>query len=251
MTNKKSIYESFYNSHYGFESVMVRYRRQLILDRLNIFCPNIVLEIGCGSELLHKYWRVLSGGDFWLIVEPADGFAKKAKECRSPNLEVIQAFFEDSIGQVQNQLPRYPDLIICSSLLHEVTTPSKLLYSIRAVMGPQTRLHVNVPNSESMHRRLAVAMGLIATTHALSERNLNLMQPRVYDPGSLEADIANAGLRVLETGGYMLKPFSHSQMEHVHLQLGDEVLDGLFELGKRLPELASEIWVEAMLDSNA
>jgi hypothetical protein len=115
-------------------------------------------------------------------------------------------------------------------------------------MGPRTVLHVNVPNSESFHRQLALSMGLIAETKAMTERNIRHLQHRVYDIKSLRADLADAMMSIREEGGYLIKPFTHTQMERVLPELGEAVMEGLFELGKRMPALASEIWAEAILD---
>ena len=46
------MYQTAYLADYGFESVMVHYRQQLLLERLDKLRPKIVVEIGCGSELL-------------------------------------------------------------------------------------------------------------------------------------------------------------------------------------------------------
>lgn len=253
MSKRIADHESAYTEKYGFEAVMVDYRRRMILDRLDRHRSNVVVEIGCGSELLYKHRLAVKGvpADFWLIVEPSEHFAANAHESSLPNLHVIQAFFENTVEQVQSLLPRAPDLVICSSLLHEVPSPVELVTAVRSVMGAQTRLHVNVPNSDSMHRHLALAMGLIANTQTLSERNLNLMQARVYDLAALKLELASAGLRILSDGGYFIKPFTHEQMQRIQPELGNEVMHGLFELGKHFPALASEIWVEAMVDTDA
>ena len=136
-------------------------------------------------------------------------------------------------------------MVICSGLLHEVPSEKELLRAIREVMGDTTLLHANVPNSESLHRRLAKAMGLISNTKAISQRNATLSQPRVYDMHILKADVQEIGLSVVEEGGYLVKPFTHGQMEKVVPVIGEQILDGLFQLGKEIPELASEIFVEA------
>jgi len=41
---------------------------------------------------------------------------------------------------------------------------------------------------------------------------------------------------------------AHSRMMEVLLQLDADVMDGLFVLGNKMPQLASEIWVEAEVD---
>ena len=248
--DRAEIYSSVYLADYGFESEMVFYRRQLLLERLNHLRPEVVFEIGCGNELLYETW--LNGGgmaECWVTVEPSEKFAELARSARLPNMHVVQACFENAIPRVQSICSRAPNLVICSSVLHEVPSATAVLAAMRFIMGAETRTHINVPNANSLHRRLAKSMALIADTKAMSERNLNLMQNRVYDMASLKADLASAGLSVIDEGGYLLKPFTHAQMERVASELGESVMDGLFDLGRELPELASEIWVEAVRDN--
>lgn len=247
---RASQYQRAYLADYDFERVMVHYRRRLLIERLELHRPEVIVEIGCGSELLFEHW-LDSGGhaDHWIIVEPAHRFALIARESQLPNLHVLEDFFENVVARIQSLLPREPDLVICSCLLHEVPDSAKLLEAIRAIMGKASILHLNVPNAASLHRQLAKAMGLIDDLKAMSSRNVSLMQHRVYDQNSLHADVVEANLRVIESGAYLLKPFTHDQMKQVAPLLGDAVMDGLFQLGKEFTELSSEIWVEALADN--
>jgi SAM-dependent methyltransferase len=247
MTNERAAkYQAAYLADYGFESVMVHYRRNLVLERLEQVRPKRVIEIGCGSELLYERWLELGGSaESWVIVEPAEQFSEIARQSGLPNLTVLRAFFEDAVTEITERMPDGPDLVICSGLLHEVPSEKALLAAIHEVMGASSLLHLNVPNSESLHRRLARAMGLITDTKTLSERNVSHAQPRVYDISTLKADLIEAGLSVIDEGGYLIKPFTHGQMEKIAPVIGSSVLDGLFQLGKELPDLASEIYVEA------
>ena len=138
-------------------------------------------------------------------------------------------------------------VVICSSILHEVPSSQAMLKAIRTTMDSRSLLHVNVPNAASLHRRLAMAMGLISALDTMSERNILLQQHRIYDFASLTGDLEQAGFTVLQKGGYLVKPFTHQQMEAISPVLGKIVLDGLFELGKREPELASEIFINAKI----
>jgi hypothetical protein len=90
-------------------------------------------------------------------------------------------------------------------------------------------------------------MGLIYSLDEFSRRNIDLDQRRVFDLGGLLAEMKLSGMRVTSTGGYLVKPFTHAQMEVLASVLSREVLDGLNELGKENPDWASEIWVEAVL----
>ena len=88
-------------------------------------------------------------------------------------------------------------------------------------------------------------MGLISNTKTMSDRNINLLQHRVYDMQSFKADLLASGLVVIDEGGYLIKPFTHGQMEKIFPEIDESILDGLFQLGKEMPELASEMFVEA------
>ena len=239
-------YQSAYLADYGFESVMVRYRQKLLLERLEKHKPEVVVEIGCGSELLYEqYVRQYGAVECWIIVEPASQFAESARTSGLQNLHVFCDFFEKTVGTLKQMLPRNPDLVICSGLLHEVPSASELLSAIVKIMGEKTLLHLNVPNAESFHRRLAKKMGLISEFTAMSDRNIKLLQQRVYDMESLQFDLLAMNFDVIEKGGYLLKPFTHKQMQEISSVIGDQVLDGLYLLGKEFPDQASEIFIEA------
>jgi hypothetical protein len=251
MNNSSAIdYQSAYLSDYGFEEILVNYRRRFLIERLESIRPSVVIEIGCGSELLYKHWldnAARNDMDCWIVVEPAPEFAKLARDAGLQNMRVIEDLFENAGKKLQEYLQRSPDLIICSALLHEVTSVPSLLDAIKKVMGATTLLHVNVPNAESMHRRLAKAMNLIRDTKAMSARNISLSQHRVYDMEQLKLDITREGFDIVKEGGYFIKPFAHAQMEKMASDLGENVLDGLYHLGKDSVEWASEIYAEARL----
>lgn len=241
-------YAENYLDQYGFEQVLVAYRRQVVLDQLMAIKPSVVLEIGCGAELQYQhYLRRSPAIERWVVVEPARAFCIKAREASLPGMTIVEGFLEESLSAVIAALPRPPDLVICSGVLQEVPSSRALLQAMRATMNGHSLLHVNVANAASFHRRLALAMGLIPALDTMSERNKLLQQHRVYDFASLTADLEQAGFAVCQTGGYLVKPFTHQQMEAIAPVLGKAVLDGLFELGKREPDLACEIFVNAKL----
>lgn len=239
-------YQENYLGQYGFENVQVAYRRQALLERLHVLQPQVVVEVGCGVELLYEQFHRDQGAvERWIIVEPGESFHAVAAASDLPNLTAIRGFFEEVVEEVRCALPRSPDLVICSSVLHEVPAPGELLAAARRLMGETSILHINVPNANSFHRRLAKSMGLIQAVGAPSERNMHLLQYRVYDRDSLRMDIEAVGLSVVREGGYFVKPFTHAQMEKISPELGQDVLDGLYRLGQEMPDLASEIFVEA------
>lgn len=240
-------YSGAYMAAYGFEARMVAGRRRLLLELLGSLAPRVVVEIGCGTELLSRA-ALAAGSTFeqWVIVEPSREFAAGARAQATggaSRIDVIEQLFELAHEQVVATCIQAPGLVICSSLLHEVADPHALLGGIRALLelGDGTA-HVNVPNARSLHRQLARAMGLISDEAQLTARNELLAQQVVLDAASLAALVEAAGLTVIERGGYFVKPFTHEQMDQLPF-LDARMLDGLWLLGRELPELAAEIYV--------
>jgi SAM-dependent methyltransferase len=239
-------YEKRYLADYGFESVMVGARQRLILELLGRVRPGVVLEVGCGIDMLGA--RVAQARlpvEQWVIVEPAEQFFDAARSLAmgATRVDVIRGFLEDSVDAIRVRCVRPPDFIVCSGLLNEVERPESVLRAARNLLGPSGTLHANVPNAFSLHRRLGRAMGIIESESELTRRNRELAQYRVFDLDGLADLAASAGFRVIEKGGYFLKPFTHAQMEAIAGVLSEQMLDGLWRLGRELPELASEIYV--------
>lgn len=240
------MYEAAYRADYAFEATQVDYRQRLLLERLQAIQPSVVVEIGCGSSLLYaRYLEHAKPVSHWIVVEPIATFCDAARVARLPRMRVVRGFFEDRVDAVLAQLDRPPDLVIASSVLHEVADSRAFLAAIRRITGRNTVVHVNVPNAASMHRQLAKAMGLISDTTEMSSRNEELLQYRVYTTRSVRAELRRAGLRVTHAGGYFVKPFTHAQMVPVAATVGPRVMDGLYALGKLHPAIASEIYAEA------
>lgn len=251
--NERNIqaYENAYSSDYDFELVQVRYRREAVLRSLHARRPRHVIEIGCGLEPLFPHYLASGGGeiDRWIVAEPADAFVRAANAVATelPAMAVVQGFFEEVAAHIVETYGR-ADTVICSGLLHEVPDQISLLRAIRASMGENALLHVNVPSANSLHRRLAKAMGIIGSLNDPSARNVRMQQHRVYDLPTLRDDLLAAGLRPVGSGGIFLKPFTHAQMERVVQALDADILPGLALLGREFPELASEVFVEAVAD---
>lgn len=250
--NERNIqaYEDAYSSDYDFELVQVQYRRDAVLGCLHARKPEYVIEIGCGLEPLLPHYIAGGGTGItrWVVAEPSDRFAQAARAVAEdrPDMAVVQGFFEDLAERIVEEYGQ-ADMVICSGLLHEVPDQRRLLGAIRTTMRPDALLHVNVPSASSLHRRLAKAMGLIGTLGQMTERNVLMQHHRVYDMASLREDLVSAGLRPMESGGIFMKPFTHAQMQRVVEALGGDILPGLAELGREFPELASEIFVNAVV----
>src|SRR5258706_226571 len=163
MTDIRADYAAKYLEQYatgGFETILVRVRREQVLDLLRRHPGARVLEVGCGLEPLFLFWNDFEA---MTIVEPSAEFVAAAREraAGDPRIDLRQAYLEDVAEDFDGVASSKPDVVIVSSLLHEVPDPERLLASLRAVCSPRTIVHINVPNVRSFHRLLALEMGLI------------------------------------------------------------------------------------------
>ena len=121
----------------GFEAYKVRYRRKKILEIINRYHPERILEIGCGTEPLFQF----TNGIQYTIIEPAEDFFDNAV-LLSEGMDYVQCvkgFFEEVSGRLN---PDY-DMVICSALLHEVEDPDLLLRNILKICNKKIgRAHV-------------------------------------------------------------------------------------------------------------
>lgn len=235
-----SEYEQAYSAS-DFEVIQARYRKKLLLELLDRLQPKRILEVGCGWESIANHW---TGFEQFTIVEPGAQFAAKARADVQvlPGASVVEQFLEDAVGQLQQQ--SY-DLILLSSLLHEVPDPAAILQGAKALCHAGTVVHVNVPNARSMHRLLAVEMGMVSDVYAQSGLQKTFKQPRIFDMAQLTALAQGVGYKVAESGSFFMKPFTHGQMMSLvnNGLVTEQMLDGLWALTKHFPDAGSEIYV--------
>lgn len=230
-------------SEQGFEQYKVLYRRKKILEIIETYHPDKVLEIGCGLEPLFQFVKDVH----FTIIEPAQEFYEHAVSLvgGAIRVECMQGFFEEMVPELSDDY----DMIICSSLLHEVEKPDRLLKAMMKVCNKDTVVHINVPNANSMHRLLGKEMSILTDVHDMSENNKNFQQNNVFDRDSLKRIASENGFDIIESGSFFVKPFSHAQMYEM-MQSGivnEKVLDGLYALGEYMPEFGSEMYINCRL----
>lgn len=232
----------------SFETVLVPIRREAVLATVSRHPHRHVLEVGCGLDPLFPYVDDFAS---FRIVEPSEVFVEAArrKAADDERVVVVQGFLEECVAQVGSDSP--PDLVVVSSLLHEVDDPHALLSSVREVCTAETVVHLNVPNMRSFHRLLAVEMGLIASVFTQSELEKRFQRRSQYDLPSLLDAVTAAGFRVGMSGSYFIKPFTHPQMQRMLAEgiLDERVLAGLARMVRHMPDMGCEIYVELTLDA--
>lgn len=243
-------YAKAYSANYGFEAHLVEARQASCLRFLSSCRPRTVLEVGCGTDLLAARTGEISlEVDRWQIVEPSQEYADRAAVQLQHDVRfgVTTGYLESSVDRLREAAPSGYQAVLLSSVLHETTDPMSLLKAARSLMSNDAWLLVNVPNALSMHRLLAVEMGLIEKPSAVSERNTLLGQSVVYDAVTLRQLLLDTGFEPKHFEGYMMKFLTNAQMQALAETIGPELIPGLDKLGQQFPANASEIAFSATL----
>ncbi len=196
-----------------------------------------VLEMGYGTGFMTAQLQARGVG-----IELIEGSSVLCAQARSrhPALTVHEGLFEAFT-------PTEPyDAALALHVLEHVDEPTRLLERLRDWLVPGGALVVVVPNRESLHRQLAVRMGLQCRLDDLSPRDLMVGHKRVYGFDTLIHDLEQAGYEVESRFGHFLKTVPNSMM----LDWPDALIDALCAISDELaPESLANIGVRARVPS--
>ncbi len=181
-----------------------------------------VIELGVGEGITLS--RLAPRAARYTVVEGAPSLAAQARAAH-PQVEVVQALFEEYVPPVPC------DKLLALHVLEHVDNPVELSRHLRSWLKPDGELIVVVPNRTSLHRRLAVLMGLQPALDTLSARDHMVGHQRVYDIADLHRDLHEAGFEVMQTRGFFLKTLPNSMM----LQHSPALIQALNEIGEQMP----------------
>lgn len=188
-----------------------------------------VLELGVGDQvwtpmLLAKYGDVTTVDGAASLLD-----AMKNKlaglECAS-RWHAVLSMFEDF-------MPDRPfNLVLATYVLEHVDDAKGVIERARKYWLTRGGLMgVVVPHATSLHRRLAVHMGLAHHAAELGESDRKLGHKHCFTYTEMETLITNAGFRVRERQGMLTKALPNALLANCD----DRQLKGLFDLGVELP----------------
>ena len=181
-----------------------------------------VLELGFGDGLLTQALH-----DARVNTELLEGSPLLCARAQAlyPDLRVHNALFEEF-----NPAQPY-DAILVLHVLEHVDDPSALLRRMSHWIKLDGRILLLVPNRASIHRRVALEMGLIKRLDELSPRDKLVGHKRVYDLDMLENHARAAGFVPKTRFGSFLKMLPNSMM----LDHSNEMLRAIDAVSTSLP----------------
>lgn len=222
----ESLSDWYLKEQLDFDKRLIRYRYETIKPKL---VGKKGLELGPAEGEMTQF--LIRDFEQLTIVEGSSDLLAQIPE--RDNLVKVHALFEEF-------LPEQPfDSIILEHVLEHVDDPVALLARVKTWLAPNGKLFLGVPNGNSIHRLVAVKMGMLDNPCQLNPRDHALGHRRVYTPATFREAIEQSGLKVLEIGGVYFKPLSNGQIQE---NWTEEMIQGFYELGKDFPEFAAEIY---------
>jgi len=194
-----------------------------------------VVELGYGDGVTLN--RLAPIASHYTIVEGARTLAELVRG-EHPDVEVVNELFEAYVPSEGF------DLVLALHVFEHVDNPIELGRHLRSWLKPEGEIVVVVPNKASLHRQLAVLMGLSEALDTLSPRDHMVGHQRVYDLAGLERDLRESGFEPFAHKGFFIKTLPNVMM----LDYSPELLRALNDLAEQLPsEAAANLAVRARL----
>lgn len=215
-----------------FNGKLYKYRLRILRSLIDKN-RNSVLEMGCGDGIVTAFLsnifkKVVS-------IEGSNIYIKRAKKIVPyKNVLFIKSLFEDFYTSEKF------DYVICSYILEHVKYPVRILKKAKSFLKRNGYIIIFVPNSNSLHRKIGKALGIIKRLDEITEIDKFAGHRRVYDLNLLKKHVNQADLKCIVTGGCFIKPLANKQMA----SWDDRLCDALFAVGKELPEICSEIYAK-------
>ena len=133
------------------------------------------------------------------------------------------------------------DTINLNMILEHVNDPVQVLINCKKHLSEKGVIICQVPNSNSVTRRLGVIMGVIDSIKHMSEKEISFFgHQRTYTLSTLSHDCEKAGLSVIQKGGLVYKPLPNDELLKISSDKSkewiDKFLNALLDFGRDKPE---------------
>lgn len=218
-----------YTEEVGFERTLLNYKIRALSEFLG---GRRGLDIGCGVGFVTRF--MADRLDKVVGIDGSTAKIARAKEVNAAtNIKFICAMFE--VWQPTCNF----DVVVATNVLEHLQDLDGFLDKCISMMSLGGRIIITVPNALGLHKRIGRQMGLCDDLYTLTEADHQKGHYHVFDRQRLETLLKKAGFSILHSGGILLKPLSHQQMEGWDMK----IVDALYEVGKELPDYCSSLLV--------
>jgi 2-polyprenyl-3-methyl-5-hydroxy-6-metoxy-1,4-benzoquinol methylase len=221
--------------------VMLSWYARRILRTMSAGPSRKVLSLGIGYQVLPRAIMEALGSGLtrYTIVEGSREIieAFRAETPLPPYTEVVHSLFEEFHPKEKF------DAIEMGFVLEHVNDPEAMVLRYSRFLAPGGALFIAVPNAKSLHRRIGYEAGVLDNLYRLSPEDLQLGHQRYFDYESLCKLVLEAGLKIVNVEGILLKPLTTCQLKS--LSLPPAVVEGLLKVGAGYPDISNAIFIEA------
>ncbi len=171
-------------------------------------------------------------------IEIMDELCVELKKIPSKNLSVVCSDFTKFKDYSQ-----FSDILSSHSLEH-IQDHIKILQHLKDNKAASTRVHIIVPNANSLSRQIAVKMGLMEHEEDVTEFEKSIGHFHTFTRKKLSKDLESVGFKIISSGGIMPKIYSNGQYDKSlsHNIIDIKYLDACSELSDKHPELCASIY---------
>lgn len=224
---------------YDFDNeIMLKYYPKRILEKL---VEGSFLELGLGhGYTIGEFLKRVNG---YTILEGSNAIIENFKHKEADlfsQVNIIETYFENF------ETNKLYDNIVMGFILEHVENPDLILEKYKKLLTKNGKIFIAVPNAESLHRQIGFYSGCMNDLKSLSDSDLLQGHRRYYDKKELLNLAKKHHLKVISIEGIFLKPLTTSQLKS--LELSEEIINGMLEMGRRYPELSNGILMELSVE---
>jgi len=215
------------------DQTILQFVSDFVISRLE---GDRVLELGVGDQV----WTPKLVEIFREVVT-VDGsrelLAAMERKLSEKRWTPVCTLFEDYVPE------RRFDSVIATYVLEHVDDPLRILKLARTRwLHRRGKIAIVVPHALSLHRRLAVKMGLISHPAGLGDTDRRVGHKRCFTCHELASLVVEAGFRIVQEQGMLTKLLPNAQL----VGCSEEQLRGMFALGLDMPiDYAAAIFILA------
>jgi trans-aconitate methyltransferase len=227
-----------------FERILERFRRRKILEilsKIEVHPHKHILEIGPGYNALSTG---TFSGSYTTLLEPSKPLFEHNLKMLNDNHRA-RVLNLDIEGFAEHEPFSKFDLVILSSVLHELVNPFHELQTIYNLMNSKGSLLLVVPNNQSVHRLFGVTMGILSGTESQTETEKLMQQNANFSISTLSTLVKEVGFEISFVTTNFVKPHTHKQMQSWvdNGVLDDGKLEELYKLSEIFHPFNSEIFM--------